>query len=125
MSEDQEPVGNVAEEAVKLIGALRDWARENGKDTAAAAAGAAAAFRDVNEHVATDGEDCAYCPICQAISALRRTSPEVRQHLSSAAASLRHAAAAAMSTDIEDSHRRDHSPVQKINLDDSSEENGW
>jgi hypothetical protein len=45
-------------------------------------------------------------------------SPEVKQHLSSAASSLMHAAAAAMSTDA--SRRREESPVEKIDLSDES-----
>jgi hypothetical protein len=118
VSEDQ--VGSVAEEAAKLLGALQDWARESGHDSATAgAAGAAAMFHNLNEHVATGGEDCRYCPLCQAISLVRQTSPEVKQHLTSAAASLMQAVVAAMPTQAHgDAHGRTRDPVEKIDLSD-------
>ncbi len=58
-----EPVGSVGEEAAKLLGALSEWAREQGTDYAGSAAGAASTFahavRDVNEHIATgSGRRC-------------------------------------------------------------------
>ncbi len=81
MSDEKEPVGSVAEEAAKLLGALQDWARESSHESAGAAAGAASAFKNLNEHIATGGKDCKYCPVCQLISVVRQTSPEVKQHL--------------------------------------------
>jgi hypothetical protein len=116
VSEDQEPVGNVGEEAVKLLKALQDWAQESGED--AAAAGAASVFKDINEHIATGDQECRYCPVCQVISAVRDVSPEVKQHLSVAASSLLQAAAAAMATDA--SRRREESTVEKIDLSDDT-----
>jgi hypothetical protein len=116
VSGEQEPVGSLGEEAVKLIGALQDWAKESGGD--AAATSAASAFKSINEHIATGDQACKYCPVCQVISAVRDVSPEVKQHLSSAASSLLHAAAAAMSTDVP--RRREESPVEKIDLSDDS-----
>jgi hypothetical protein len=63
--EGEDRVGSVAEEAVKLLGALQDWAKESAGDTAgaagAAATGAAEALRGIDEHIATGGEDCRYC----------------------------------------------------------------
>jgi hypothetical protein len=114
VSDEQDPVGSVGEEAVKLFKALQDWAQEGGGD--AAATGATSAFKNLNEHIATAAEECKYCPLCQMIAAVREVSPEVKQHLSSAASSLMHAAAAAMSTDVP--RRREESPVEKIDLDD-------
>jgi hypothetical protein len=114
VSDEQEPVGGVGEEAVKLLKALQDWAQESGGD--AASAGAASAFKNINEHIATGDQECRYCPVCQVISAVRDVSPEVKQHLTTAAASLLQAAAAAMATDA--SHRREDSPVEKIDLSD-------
>jgi hypothetical protein len=116
VSDEQEPVGSVGEEAVKLFKALQDWAQEGGGD--AAAAGAASAFRNLNEHIATGAEECKYCPLCQVISAVREVSPEVKQHLTTAASSLLQAAAAAMATDV--SRRREDSPVEKIDLTDDA-----
>jgi hypothetical protein len=120
----QEPVGSVGEEAAKLLGALSSWARDQGDDYAGSAADAAGSFasavKGVSEHIATGGEDCRYCPVCQVIHVVRNTSPEVRTHLSVAASSLMHAAAALLATDPED--RSKSSSVEKIDLDADA---GW
>lgn len=97
MSDAQEPVGGVGEEAAKLFEALRDWTRENGSRYAGAAAGAGAGWEAFTDHVG-GSEDCRYCPVCRAIAMVRRTPPEVKEHLSSAASSLVQAVAAAMAT---------------------------
>ena len=119
-----EPVGSVGEEAAKLLGALSEWARDQGTDYAGSAAGAASSFahavRDVNEHIATGSADCRYCPVCQAIHVVRSTSPEVREHLSVAASSLMHAAAGLLATHT--TGPSPSSPVEKIDLDDGD---GW
>ena len=118
-------VGSVGEEAAKLFGALSDWAREQGGEYAGSAADAAGSFahsvKDVNEHIATGGEDCRYCPVCQVIHVVRQTSPEVRTHLAVAASSLMHAAAGLLATHTNDQSTA--SPVEKIDLDDSG--SGW
>ena len=118
-----EPVGSVGEEAAKLLGALSEWARDQGTDYAGSAAGAASTFahavRDVNEHVATGSEDCRYCPVCQVIHVVRQTSPEVRAHLSVAASSLMHAAAGLLATHADG--RTSSAPVEKIDLDDGAD----
>jgi len=115
----QDPVGSVGEEAAKLLGALSEWARDQGDDYAGSAADAAGTFahavQDVSEHVATGGEDCRYCPVCQVIHVVRNTSPEVRTHLSVAASSLMHAAAGLLATNTGDQSKS--SPVEKIDLD--------
>jgi hypothetical protein len=118
-------VGSVGEEAAKLLQALQDWAKESGADYAGAATsaaeGAATTWQRVNEHVATGGEDCRYCPLCQVISAVRGTSPEVREHLATAATSLMHAAAGMLATTVpgpEERRGRRAGPVEKIDLDD-------
>ena len=121
MSEDKEPVGSVAEEAARLLGALQGWARENGPESASAgAAGVASLVHNVNEHIATGGQDCAYCPVCQAISFVRQTSPEVKQHLSTAASSLLQALSTAFATPPgpERPGRSGGGPFEKIRLDD-------
>lgn len=115
-----EPIGSVGEEAAKLFVALSGWAKEHGSaTTGGAAAGAASAFGDamsnLNEHIATGGEDCKYCPICQVISAVRATSPEVKAHLAVAASSLMHAAAGVLATQVPTDAKP--GPVEKINLD--------
>ena len=115
----QEPVGSVGEEAAKLLGALSDWARDQGDDYAGSAAEAAGSFahavQDVSQHIATGGEDCRYCPVCQVIHVVRNTSPEVRTHLSVAASSLMHAAAGLLATQTGEKSKS--APVEKIDLD--------
>ena len=88
MSEHEDNVGSVGEEAAKLFGALQDWARETGSAQAGAVAGEASAhLGDLGSHVG-HGEDCRICPVCRAIRVFRETSPEVKQHLAAAAGSL-------------------------------------
>ena len=121
--DEREPVGSVGEEAAKLLHALQDWAKESGAEhaggAASAAAGAADAMRSINEHIATGGEDCRYCPICQMISAVRNTSPEVKQNLSIAATSFMQAVAGLMATNAPDADKkRRDSGVEKIDLSD-------
>lgn len=119
MSNEREPVGSVGEEAVKLLKVLQDWAQESGRD--AEATGAGSMFETINEHIATGGEECKYCPLCRVISAVREVSPEVKQHLSSAATSLLSAATAAMATDGQPSSQNGESTsssVEKIDLSD-------
>lgn len=120
-----EPVGSVGEEALKLFGALSDWAREHGADLGGSAQTAAGAFagavRDVNEHTATGGEDCRFCPVCQAIHAVRSTSPEVKAHLTVAASSLLQAAAELLATHVP-GQQPQAAPVQKIDLDSDWDE---
>ena len=118
-----EPVGSVGDEAAKLLGALSDWARDQGTDYTGTAAGAADAFahavQDVSEHIATGSEDCRYCPVCQVIHVVRQTSPEVRAHLSVAASSLMHAAAGMLATPA--NGESTSSPVEKIDLDNDTD----
>lgn len=115
-----EPVGTPAEEAAKLLGALADWAKDQGSDLGTGVAGlaghAATAARDVDGHLATGGAECTYCPICRAVHAVRQTSPEVRAHLASSAASLLQAAAGMLATTQPRSDRG--RPVERIDLDD-------
>jgi len=123
MSDADENVGSVTEEAAKLLHALQDWANESGSEYAGAAAtaaeGAAAAVHRVDEHIATGAAECSYCPVCRVISAVRGTSPEVRQHLTTAATSLMHAAAGLLATQTpEPSKERADAGVEKIDLSD-------
>lgn len=116
-------VGSVGEEAAKLLHALQDWAGHSGGQHADAAAGvaagAASTWQRLNAHVATGGPECRYCPVCQVIAAVRQTSPEVREHLTSAASSLLQAAAGLLATQVPED-ARGRSPdggVEKIDLD--------
>ena len=126
--DEQEQVGSIGEEAAKLMNALQGWAREHGGDyanaAAGAASGAAASMNSINEHIATGGQACKYCPICQVISAARETSPEVKQHLASAATSLAQAVAGILATQVpnQDKKARSDTGVEKIDL---SDERDW
>lgn len=95
-------VGSVAEEAVKLFGALADMARQQGGEVGAGLGGAvdhaAATMKEINDHLATDAAECKYCPVCRTVNLVRETSPEVRAHLTSAASSLLQAAAGLLET---------------------------
>jgi hypothetical protein len=125
MSGPEEPVGSVTDEAAKLLHALQDWAKESGNEyadaTATAAERAASAVHRLNEHIATGAADCTYCPVCRVISAVRDTSPEVRQHLSVAASSLLQAAAGLLATPVPDPSGRRRTTVERIDLDDDGD----
>lgn len=126
---DSQPVGSVAEEAAKLLGALQGWAREGASEGPAGATGSTASqvLHDLDEHIATGGEDCRYCPVCRVIAALRQTSPEVKDHLTTAAVSLLHAATGVLESRGGADHggRRDSDPVEKIDLSDDADETEW
>jgi hypothetical protein len=111
-----EPVGSLAEEAAKLFGALSGWAREQGEGTASMAGGAAEYLAEgLHEHLATGSPECAWCPVCRTVSAVRQTNPEVRAHLAGAASSFMLAVSAMMATQPP---ARDRT-VEPIDLDDT------
>jgi hypothetical protein len=115
-SDDHEQVGSVAEEAVKLFGALAGWAKEHGE-------GLSSYADDLHEHVssgATGSSECTWCPVCRTVAAVRQTSPEVRAHLATAASSLVLAVSGMMSTHPPASDGR----VERIDLDDDRPEDG-
>lgn len=78
-----DPVGSAAEEALRLLGALSGWTSER--------VGAA------SEHLATGSAECTFCPLCRTVHAMREVSPEVRDHLVAAGASLMQAFAGIVS----------------------------
>jgi hypothetical protein len=120
-------VGSIGEEAAKLLSALQDWAKDAGSEQASAAAqaanGAAEAVGGLGDHIG-HGPDCRYCPICQVINVVRDTSPEVKKHLAVAAQSLLQAVQGMLATQAQDPSRprRTAEPVQRIDLDDESDE---
>ena len=119
---DGPEVGSVAEEAAKLLGALSEWARDQGGGIGEGMAGlaghAARAANDVDDHLATGAAECTYCPICRTVHVLRQTTPEVRAQLSTAATALLQAAAGMLATAVPDDRGR--GGVQRIDLDDDA-----
>ncbi len=107
-----EPVGSVAEEAAKLLGALSGWAREQGD-------GMSSFADELHDHLATGSPECAWCPVCRTVAAVRHVSPEVRTHLATAASSLLLAVSGMMATQPPG---RDAGAerVERIDLDDDT-----
>lgn len=117
---DRFDVGSVSEEAAKLLGALQDWARESGAGHARSTGQSVAdALGSLGEHVG-NGQDCRYCPLCQALRLVRETSPEVRENLAVAVGALAQAATAALRAPGprgDSASRPDHGP-RPVDLDD-------
>ncbi|WP_028650577.1 hypothetical protein [Nocardioides halotolerans] len=101
-----DPVGNLGDEASKLLGALADWAGEHLGDRA----------REVSEHLATGGAECLYCPICRTVHAVRGASPELKSQLAQAASTFLEAAAGLLSAAAATEPQA--SRVQHIDLDE-------
>jgi hypothetical protein len=124
-ADSHDAVGSVSEEAMKLFGALSDWARDHGSDLGQGLSGladqAAEAAREVNDHIATGAPECTWCPICRTVHVVRQASPEVRAHLAAAASSLLQAAAGALATAVPPESRttRRGNGVEHIDLDDT------
>lgn len=130
MSESEPPegpdIGSLGEEAAKLLGALSDWARDQGSDVGQGLGGlashAAESMQEINEHLATGSPECTYCPVCRTVHAVRQTSPEVRAHLTQAASSLLHAAAGLLAT-LPPPEASGRGPgVERIDLDEDEPE---
>ena len=119
---NDDPVGGLGEEAAKLLGAVAEWAREQGSDlgngVAALAGQAASAAREIDEHIATGDPECRYCPVCRSVHVVRQASPEVRAHLAAAASSFLQAAAGMLAAGSAAGDRSGQPPtVQHIDLD--------
>jgi hypothetical protein len=93
MTEDTHPkdngdgradIGSLGEEAAKLFAAATEWARQQTGDPKPASS-PIPKFGELlsQEHIATGAPECRWCPICQAISLLRTTSPDVKEHVAS------------------------------------------
>lgn len=131
-------VGSVAEEAAKLFGALAGWASDQGTDWTHGLAGVAGAAtehvhglaRQFDEGIATGAPECRYCPICRTVHLVRELSPEVRDHLTSAASSLLQAATGILAAVAEQSGAGDgagaprSAGVERIDLDEPEADPG-
>lgn len=87
-----DPFGAAAEEAAKLVDALGGW-------LAARAAARPSGPLDpgyLNTHIATGSAECKLCPLCQVISLLRTSSPELAHRLDEAVEALLALARAAL-----------------------------
>lgn len=131
-------VGSVGEEAAKLFGALSDWAREQGGEAHDGATGgvgagfvhgltdlaghASEALRGFDEHLATGAPECQWCPVCRTVHAIRGVSPEVRDHLASAAASLMQAAAGVLAATAQNRSGAAGTGVEHIDLDQDGQD---
>lgn len=116
MSDEVPPVGSLAEEADKLLRAVRDWL---GDEVPARGAPTAQRFlRQVDEHIATGSAECSYCPLCQLIAVVRE-SPVFRQHMSGALESLVKAVGVLLAASkAEDPARAGGGSVERIDLSD-------
>jgi hypothetical protein len=68
----QASLGSAAEEAARLVDAVRDWIDA----------------RAVSKPPPNESSECQLCPICQVLGMVRQGQPEVFEHLSHAADSL-------------------------------------
>ena len=117
-TEGPDPVGSLTEEAAKLLGALSGWAREHGDGASSMAGSMAESVADeLHEHLATGSPECAWCPVCRTVAAVRQTSPEVRAHLATAASSFMLAVSGMMATQPPTRE----GGVERIDLDDDVE----
>lgn len=94
--------GSAAEEAARLLAAAEQWARTRGS-----------ALLD-SPSLATGAPECAACPICSAVGALRQVRPEAVHHLLDAAGSL----VAALRAAFPPPEPPPSSSVERITLDD-------
>lgn len=127
-----EAVGSVAEEAIKLLGALSTWAADQGTETGEGLAGLARHAADsarglgdhLEENLATGAPECTYCPICRTVHVVRQVSPEVRTHLVSAASSLLQAASGILAAAATPPSSTRSDRVEHIDLD-PEDDNPW
>ena len=88
-----EPVGTLADEAVKLLAAAESWWRDHAPDHA--------------------GPECRVCPFCQVLSVVRGTQPELFERLTEVATSL----LATLRPETPDAApRRADVPVERIDI---------
>jgi hypothetical protein len=99
-------VGTVAEEAVKLLGALAGWAKDAGPD--------------LEGHLDSGAAECTYCPICRTVHLVRELQPEVKDQLATAATAALQALTGLLAAATPDG-RGASSGVEHIDLDDTGE----
>jgi hypothetical protein len=80
-----DPVGSLGEEAVKLLSALSTWAQDHTGGEPSPTAGERACS-------CASPVACHWCPVCQAVAAVRAASPELKDQLVSSGLALTAAA---------------------------------
>ncbi|GAA4758282.1 hypothetical protein GCM10023350_50030 [Nocardioides endophyticus] len=101
-----EPVGSVAEEAAKLLGALSGWAKD--------------AIPDLETHLDTGAAECSVCPICRTVHLVRELRPEVKEQLATAATAALQALSGLFAAATPEG-REPSSGVEHIDLDDTGD----
>jgi hypothetical protein len=79
-----DPFGAAAEEAARLVDALGQWLAAR----SAARPSGPVDLGYLNTHVATGSAECRLCPLCQLISLLRTSSPELAHRMDQAMEAL-------------------------------------
>ena len=100
-----EPVGSLGEEAAKLFAAAESWLH--------GARAAADPAPDAGQHA---GPECVVCPVCQLLSKVRSTRPEVVEHLAVATTSLLQALRVVLDPGGRTTARADSPPVERIDI---------
>jgi len=95
----REPLGSAADEAARLADAVGAW---------------------LSSHVADGSASCSICPVCQLISAVRETQPELAEHLSRAGESLVAAMRVAMANHERSWAEQKRPTVQRIDIDEAA-----
>jgi len=96
------PLGSAAEEAARLIEALRSWVDDRGFSAAT---------------VPGDSSACQLCPICQFLAIFRHGQPEVYEHLGHAADSVLAAVRASLSAHEAHWSQSGQPDVEHIDID--------
>jgi hypothetical protein len=94
----------IADEAIKLLDAVQDWARRNLAEGA---------------HIATGAPECTWCPICQVITILRVDRPEISDKIADATASVVAVLRAMVDAAASPAEQRRPPHVQHIDLGDA------
>ena len=102
MSAASEP-GPLADEAARLVAAGLEWAQR-----------AASAIDPGGDRIATGAPECAGCPVCRAVRALRDPSPETAERLTAVVTELATMVVAGLRT--VDAHRG-HDPGHPTDQD--------
>ena len=122
-------VGSLADEAARLFAAAADWARQQAGDSGTASGLSTPRLGDWlgQEHIATGAPECRWCPICQAISLLRTTSPDVKEHVASLVVVARQILDSVADAVVDDGRGGKPRPESKPNVEhiDLSEDDPW